>query len=59
MKKRYETPTVDKMVFDYTTVILTSGGNGDVGHGVGGGGGCDGEPGHGNPKTAHPVYGGC
>ena len=37
--------------------------NGDRGHGVGGGGGCNKVPGHlapdNNPKTAHPVFGGC
>ena len=51
------------MVFDYSKTITASGysggGHGDQGHGVGNGGGCDHNPGHGNPKTAHPVFGGC
>ncbi len=37
--------------------------NGDRGHGVGKGKGCNDIPGHlapdNNPKTAHPVFGGC
>ena len=39
------------------------GNNGDRGHGVGKGKGCNDVPGHlgpdNNPKTAHPVFGGC
>ena len=64
MKKSYIVPLAAKLEFDYTDVVVTSGwNNGDRGHGKGKGGGCNGVPGHwtpgNNPKTAHPVFGGC
>jgi len=60
MKKDYQKPQAEKLVFDYTESIVASGTennmyhHGDVGHGFGGGGGCDHDPGHGNPKKPHP-----
>ena len=57
MKKAiYEIPRAEKLEFDYKETIVASGVNqhGDVGHGHGMGGGCDHEPGHGNPKKPHP-----
>ena len=55
--KHYETPKAQKLEFNYEENVYASGGkphHGDVGHGVGMGGGCDHIPGHGNPKTPHP-----
>ena len=61
--KKYITPVAEKVIFDYTENIFASytGGShqGDVGHGIGMGGGCDHIPGHGNPKSDHPVFGAC
>ena len=51
MKKEYEVPRIEKIVFDHANVILTSSGNGDVGKGKGQGGGCDHNPGHPNQRT--------
>ena len=62
--KKYTKPLAEKLTFDYTenvTAASTSPGprphHGDVGHGLGMGGGCDHTPGHGTPKTDHPVAG--
>lgn len=58
--KQYAKPIAEKLVFDYTENVTASGGcpvhHGDMGIGVGGGGGCDHEPGHGNPHKPHPVF---
>ena len=51
MKKTYEAPKIQKIVFDNVNVILTSAGNGDVGRGRGRGGGCDGVPYHRTART--------
>lgn len=60
-KKDYYTPLAERLIFDYTHNVTASGGegpvhHGDMGIGVGGGGGCDHEPGHGNPHKPHPVF---
>lgn len=59
MKKVYYKPEAEKLEFKYEETVVASNGNGvihhgDVGHGFGMGGGCDHEPGHGNPKKPHP-----
>ena len=58
--KAYVKPLAEKLEFNYTEAVLASGGNnihhGDMGIGVGNGGGCDHEPGHGNPHKPHPVF---
>lgn len=59
MKKAYSTPMAEKLVFDYTDNVTASNDNpinhhGDMGIGFGGGGGCDHNPGHGNPHKPHP-----
>ena len=60
MKKEYVKPQAEKLEFNYTENILASNGSsivvghGDVGHGLGHGGGCDHQPGHGNPKKPKP-----
>lgn len=52
----YETPRAEKLEFNYSENVVASGTqhHGDMGHGYGGGGGCDHIPGHGNPKKPHP-----
>ena len=61
--KEYTKPMAEKLTFDYTENVTASSANkphnGDVGHGIGMGGGCDHIPGHGTPKSDHPVFGGC
>ena len=61
MKKAYTTPMAEKLVFNYAENVVASGTpgthHGDMGIGVGGGGGCDHEPGHGNPHKPHPGGG--
>ena len=56
--KEYTTPMAEKLVFDYTENVTASNGShmghGDMGIGLGMGGGCDHEPGHGNPHKPHP-----
>lgn len=58
MKKAYVTPVAEKLVFDYTENVTASYTSpvqhGDMGIGLGGGGGCDHTPGHGNPHKPHP-----
>ena len=58
MKKTYTTPIAEKLTFDYAENVVASGvdpiHHGDMGIGVGGGGGCDHTPGHGNPHKPHP-----
>ena len=59
MKKVYSTPVAEKLVFDYTDNVTASNDSpithhGDMGIGFGGGGGCDHNPGHGNPHKPHP-----
>lgn len=58
--KEYTTPMAEKLVFDYQENIVASDNNlehhGDQGIGVGHGGGCDHDPGHGNPHKPHPVF---
>lgn len=61
MKKalNYTKPMAEKIEFNYTENVVASNGSdiihhGDMGHGFGGGGGCDHVPGHGNPKKPHP-----
>ena len=60
MKKTYMTPMAEKLVFDYTENVTASNspiiGHGNMGIGVGHGGGCDHDPGHGNPHKPHPVF---
>ena len=60
MKKVYVSPVAEKLVFDYAENVVASGtsviGHGDMGIGVGHGGGCDHDPGHGNPHKPHPVF---
>ena len=50
-KQEYISPKIEVIDFDYSDVILTSAGNGDVGRGRGRGGGCDGVPYHRNART--------
>ena len=56
--KIYTTPLAEKLEFNYSNIVVASNNNnqhhGDVGHGLGSGGGCDHIPGHGTPKTPHP-----
>ena len=56
--KEYESPRAEKLEFNYNENVVASDENtyhhGDMGHGFGGGGGCDHNPGHGNPKKPHP-----
>lgn len=50
MRKEYKTPRAEKLAFDYTNVVVASGGgknHGDNGHQVG----CGGRPNPGNGKT--------
>lgn len=58
--KKYETPMAERLVFDYADNITASNGSvivhADMGIGVGHGGGCDHDPGHGNPHKPHPVF---
>ena len=57
--KEYTTPRAEMLTFDYEENVVASGNpiqHGDVGHGVGHGGGCDHIPGHDTPKTPHPVF---
>lgn len=60
MKKTYVSPMAEKLIFDYAENVVASGtsviGHGDMGIGVGHGGGCDHDPGHGNPHKPHPVF---
>lgn len=54
--KKYESPKVEKIEFNYEETVTASGyvHHGDVGHGFGMGGGCDHIPGHDTPKKPHP-----
>lgn len=55
--KDYTTPMVEKLEFDYTENVTASnpiGHHADMGIGHGMGGGCDHDPGHGNPHKSHP-----
>lgn len=58
--KEYQKPMAEKLVFNYSDNVVASGcepgviHHGDVGHGLGNGGGCDHIPGHGTPKKPHP-----
>lgn len=56
--KTYQKPIAEKLIFDYSENVMASNStvihHGDVGHGFGMGGGCDHQPGHGNPKKPHP-----
>lgn len=55
--KEYKKPLAEKLAFDYTENVVASNAtthHGDVGHGLGMGGGCDHVPGHDNPKKPHP-----
>lgn len=60
MKKMYGKPMAEKLVFNYTENVVASNTepgiihHGDMGIGLGHGGGCDHEPGHGNPHKPHP-----
>ena len=62
MGKIYVTPQAEKFVFDYVENVTASGivdpnptnHHGDMGIGYGHGGGCDHNPGHGNPHKPHP-----
>ena len=59
MKKTYISPVAEKLEFNYSNNVVASGTefhHGDVGHGLGQGGGCDHVPGHGNPKKPHPGH---
>ena len=60
MKQEYSAPKAEKLEFNDQEVVSASiphNYHGDMGHGIGGGSGCDHDPGHGNPKTPHPVFG--
>ena len=58
--KTYIKPQAERLAFNYTENVVASqpngGHHGDMGIGVGNGGGCDHEPGHGNPHKPHPVF---
>ena len=58
MKKAYNRPVAEKLVFDYSDNVVASNSgvvvHGDMGIGLGLGGGCDHDPGHGNPHKPHP-----
>ena len=60
MKKAYAEPMAEKLVFDYSENVTASNTtgphHGDMGIGVGHGGGCDHDPGHGNPHKPHPHF---
>ena len=58
-KTIYTKPMAEKLEFNYVESVVASNGSdvihhGDMGHGLGIGGGCDHNPGHGNPKKPHP-----
>lgn len=61
MKKTYEKPLAAKFEFNYVENVVASNttytGHGDMGIGHGVGGGCDHDPGHGNPHKPHPGGG--
>ena len=55
--REYVAPKAEKLTFDYVENVVASDihvGHGDMGIGHGIGGGCDHEPGHGNPHKPHP-----
>ena len=55
--REYSTPLAVKLEFNYEENVTASGapiGHGDMGIGLGHGGGCDHTPGHGNPHKPHP-----
>lgn len=59
--KEYTKPMAEKLVFDYLENVTASQsgpiiGHGDMGIGIGGGGGCDHDPGHDTPHKPHPVF---
>ena len=57
MKHLYDKPMAEKLVFDYTENVVastTKPHHCDMGVGHGHGGGCDHNPGHGNPHKPHP-----
>ena len=57
--KAYSIPMAEKLEFNYKENVVASNTHphhGDVGHGVGFGGGCDHIPGHDNPHASHPVF---
>ena len=58
MRKRlYSKPLAEKLTFCYEDNVVASNTgrhHGDMGIGFGNGGGCDHEPGHGNPHKPHP-----
>lgn len=58
--KMYSTPMAEKLTFDYEENVTASGGpvigHGDMGIGIGLGGGCDHHPGHDTPHKPHPVF---
>lgn len=57
----YSKPMAKKLTFDYQENVVASGSSYehhcDMGIGHGGGGGCDHEPGHGNPHKPHSGKG--
>lgn len=56
----YQAPQAEKLEFNYNEMIVASGNpmhHSDMGIGFGGGGGCDHDPGHGNPHKPHPGGG--
>lgn len=55
--KTYVRPQAEKLEFNYMENVVASQdmiSHGDMGIGLGNGGGCDHEPGHGNPHKPHP-----
>lgn len=58
IRSPYMKPNAEKLEFDYRDTVVASGGDhmhhGDMGIGFGLGGGCDHDPGHGNPHKPHP-----
>jgi len=56
---KYVTPKAEKFEFNYAETVVASSievGHGDIGVGIGHGGGCDHEPGHDTPHKPHPVF---
>ena len=55
---KYVTPKAEKVEFNYSENVVASVGvgHGDMGIGLGHGGGCDHNPGHDNPHKPHPTF---
>ena len=56
---QYVTPRAEKLEFNYEETVVascTKPHHGDIGIGIGHGGGCDHDPGHGTPHKPHPAH---